>query len=394
MHGKSGSGERDANRVFFIGMALCLIGLVMLMSTGAFVRASGSLEGYAGDPYRLFKRQAICLVVAIMVYIGLRRISFSQLDRLARPFLVAACVLLVAVLLPHVGAEEGHARRWFRIGPASIQPSEFAKLALILFLAHYLARHRDRLHDFRQGVLPPVFVILVVSGLVALEPDLGTSVLLATIGFMMLLVAGVRVRHLVPFAGVGLPALVGFMAFRFDHVLPRIRAFLNPMECYQTRQSLLALGSGGWHGTGLGEGRQKLAFLPQVHGDFLFASIGEELGLLGCLTVLVLFAAFLFFSARLLGRVRAPFPFFVGVGVTGLIGLQAAMNIAVVTASVPPKGIALPFLSQGGTSLLVMVAGLALLVGVGRSESAGTSLVGGEPSGITGRVLCREGSGS
>jgi len=350
-------------------MALTVIGLIMLMSAGAFIPTDGG-QGYQGDPYRLVKRQAACLMIALAVYCVLRRVPLHALDRLARVGLVLAVIPLVLVLVPGIGSVEGSARRWFRIGSTSIQPSEFAKLALIIYLAHYLTHYRHRFADFRGGVLPPVGVILVVTGLVALEPDVGTAVLLASVGFTMLLVAGLRIRHLIPFACVGLPALVGVMALKFEHILPRIKAWLDPMSCYQTRQSLLALGSGHLFGRGLGEGRQKLAFLPQIHGDFLFASIGEELGLVGSLAVLALFAGLVIYSVRLLSRVREPFPFFLGVGVVGLIGLQAAINIAVVTASVPPKGIALPFISQGGTSLLVMWGGLALLVGAGATAES------------------------
>jgi cell division protein FtsW len=362
-----------ADRLFIICVILSVIGLIMLMSAGAFLPTAGS-DGYHSDPYRLVKRQAICLMIALAIYSVLRRVPFETLDRLARIGIVLAVIPLVLVLVPGIGTVEGSARRWFRVGSISIQPSEFAKLALILFLAHYLTHYRHRLSDFRRGVLPPVGVVLLLAGLVALEPDVGTAVLLASIGFMMLLVAGLRVRHLFPFACVGLPALVGLLAIKFEHILPRIKAWLDPMSCYQTRQSLLALGSGHLFGQGLGEGRQKLAFLPQIHGDFLFASIGEELGLVGSLAVVTLFVGLIVFSVRLLSQVRDPFRFFVGVGVVGLIGLQAAINIAVVTASVPPKGIALPFISQGGTSLLVMWGGLALLVGAG--EVAATTDIG------------------
>ncbi|MBN2490345.1 MAG: FtsW/RodA/SpoVE family cell cycle protein [Planctomycetes bacterium] len=368
------SAARDADRVFAICMLLCLIGLFGLLSAAAFL-GGGAAGGaaYGEDPHGLFKRQAVALLIALGVYGLVRRMPLPWLDRSARVGLVLAFGLLLLVLVPGVGSVEGCARRWFRCGPVSVQPSEIAKLALIAFLAHHLSRQRHRLHDFRTGVVPPVAVILALAGLVALEPDIGTALLLAVVGFAMLVVAGVRIRHLLPFAGIGLPALVGLMALRFEHVVPRIRAMLDPMACYQTRQSLLALGSGHVFGRGLGEGRQKLDFLPQIHGDFLLAGIGEELGLVGCLLVLGLFAAFLVHGVRLLGAVADPFGFFAGVGVVCLIGLQAAMNIAVVTASVPPKGIALPFLSQGGTSLLVMFTGLAVLVKAGRAAADGPS---------------------
>jgi len=366
---RSSGPPARADRLFFICLVLSVIGLTMLMSAGAFMPTPDG-DAYHSDPYRLVKRQAICLMLALAVYCAIRRVPVGALDRLARIGLVTGVIALVLVMVPGIGSEEGRARRWFRVGATSIQPSEFAKLALIVYLAHYLTHYRDRLVDFRRGVLPPVGVILVVAGLVALEPDLGTAVLLACVGFTMLLVAGMRIRHLIPFACVGLPALVGLMALKFDHILPRIKAWLDPMSCYQTRQSLLALGSGHFFGLGLGEGRQKLAFLPQIHGDFLLASIGEELGLVGSLAVLALFAGFIVYSVRLLSRVHDPFRFFLGVGVVGLIGLQAAINIAVVTASVPPKGIALPFISQGGTSLLVMWSGLALLVSAGETAES------------------------
>lgn len=373
------SAFSTADVVFILGMALCLIGLIALMSAGAFIQVKDG-DAYHDDPYRLVKRQAVFLLAALAGYVAIRRVPLKWFDSAARIGLAVTLGLLLLVLF--IGTEGGNATRWFRIGPVSVQPSELAKLALIVYLAHYLSRYRARLHDFRRGVMPAVAVIAAVAGLTALEPDLGTALLLTTIGFMMLLVAGVRVRHLLPFVGAGLPAVVLLMAFKFEHILPRLRAFLDPMQCYQTKQSLLALGTGGWLGAGLGEGRQKLAFLPQVHGDFLFACIGEELGLIGTCTVLALFAGLVVFGVRLLGTVRDPFRFFLGTGLVGMIGLQAAINIAVVTASVPPKGIALPFLSQGGTSLVVMVAGLGLLVsaGVGAEEAAAPATVTGQLS--------------
>ncbi len=367
-----------ADRVFVIGMALCMIGLLMVMSASAFLQTAG--EGVAeGNPYRLAARQGLCLLIAIAAYIGVRRMRLAAIDRFARPALVGVGVLLVLVLVPGIGSVEGNASRWLRLGPLSFQPSEVAKLALIVFLAHWLARERDVLRSFKEGVLPTVGIIALVCGLIALEPDLGTSVLLASVSFAMLIVAGMHVRHLLPFAIVGLPAFIAVMALRFEHIVPRFRAFLDPMAHYQTKQSLLALGSGGVFGLGLGQGRQKLAYLPQVHGDFLFASIGEELGLIGTFAVLGLFGLLIWTAVRMLMKVRDPFAFFVGTGVTTLIGLQAAINIAVVTASAPPKGIALPFISQGGTSLIVMVTGLALLVNAGqradeaRARAAGTA---------------------
>lgn len=355
-----------ANRIFVIGMALSLIGLITVMSASAFLySAADNPYGPDADPYRLVKRQAICLLAAVGVYCAVRRIPLPWIDRHARLGLVAICLVLVAVLIPGIGTVEGNASRWLRIGSFSVQPSEFAKVGLIVVLAHRLARGRRAIGDFWQGVLPTVGLIVLVCGLIALEPDLGTSVLLGSISGMMLLVAGVSVRHLLPFIAVGAPLFLAFMIARFEHILPRFRAFLDPMSHYQTKQSLLALGSGGVGGVGLGQGKQKLSYLPQIHGDFLFASIGEEMGLIGTLAVLGLFAALIVYAARMLQQVKDPFAFFLGVGIVGLLGLQAAINIAVVTATAPPKGIALPFISQGGTSLVVMMAALALLVSIG-----------------------------
>lgn len=298
-------------------------------------------------------------------------IDYRKLKPLTPWILGVAMVLLVLVLIPHVGKKINGARRWLLVG----QPSEVAKLALILFLAAYGDYCRRQMRSLKDGLLIPGAVASLVLLLVFVEPDRGTTILLAAMTCVLLLLAGTRVTFIVP------PILLGAagLAFSLWHDpirRERILAFLHP-ELHkegaglQTWQSMLALGAGHWTGLGLGNGLQKNGYIPEQQTDFIFSALGEELGLVATLGVILAFVVLVFCGLKIARQAADRFGFLLAAGITFLIGLQAAINIAVVTGSVPNKGLPLPFVSYGGSSLLVMLTAVGLLVSVARHAGEG-----------------------
>jgi cell division protein FtsW len=270
-----------------------------------------------------------------------------------------------------IGTEINNARRWIRLGPMSFQPSEFAKLAIVIAAASFAAAKANGLASFRNGFIPACILIAPLAGLILVQPDLGTAVFVGAIGLAVLLVAGLRVRHVGMVAAVALPVVIVGMFLKFGHVQDRILVFMDPEadirgKGHQIYQSLIAVGSGGFWGKGLGESTQKLFFLPEEHTDFIFAIVVEELGFVGGAFIIMLFAALAYAGARIAKHARDLPGTLITFGITGAIVLQAAMNIAVVTASVPTKGISLPFISFGGTGLVIALAGVGIVINVAR----------------------------
>ncbi len=355
--------DDDATRLLAIVLALVSIGIVMVWSTSAV------LGDRMGDPTYFLRRQVLW---AILAAIGLALAWATDYRTLLgwRWWLLGAVGLaLVAVFF--APARNG-AHRWFELGGLNAQPSEPAKLAAVLFLVAHAA-DRERLATFR-GAVEGFGVLGLVVGLVALEPDLGTAALIGASGAIVLLVGGVRLAHA---AVLALPAVAAaglYAAARFTHVQTRLFVFLNPDadplgKGYQIRQTLIALGSGGPLGFGLGDSKQKLFFLPEDHTDFILAILGEEMGFVGTLAIVALFAGFVVTGVRIALAAPDRRGFLLALGVTVLIGLQAAMNVAVVTASMPTKGISLPFVSFGGSSLLFAMTGVGLLLNVASGGS-------------------------
>lgn len=337
--------------------SLLALGLVMLYSASMDQQGARYLSmqlEWAG------LGMVACCVAAVMDY--------RWLQKFAWPFLGITVLMLVAVLIPGVGVERNGARRWFDLGPMYFQPSELAKLTLLIGLAAYGARFQQKMRDFRQGLLFPGIVIALICGLVFLEPDFGTTVLLAAVAIILLLIAGANWKHVV------LPTLAGAVlvgvAIVNDPVrLKRIEAFLHPEEHrsgagWQAYQSMVALGSGGVTGLGLGNSRQKLGFVPEHHTDFIFSIIGEELGIIATFGIILAFMAILGSGLYIAWRARDRFGLLIGTAITFLICLQAFINIGVVTSALPNKGLPLPFISYGGSSLLMMLTAIGILLSV------------------------------
>jgi cell division protein FtsW len=341
------------------------IGLVMIFS------ASSALAfAVYHDPTYYLKRQVLWLAVALAVAYGAYRIDYHKLKAISPLLFVLSVASLIVVLIPHVGIVVNTSRRWLGTGSLSIEPSEFAKLALVLFLAAKLSSRGDRITSLVRGLFPLCLAIGLVVMLVLREPDMGTASLLAMVAFAMLFAAGARIEHLGLIFLSTVP-LVALAVLADPYKRARALAFLNPWKDPQNTgfhivQSLLALGSGGIFGVGLGASRAKFFYLPEQYTDFIFAVLGEELGLIGAVGVILLFVIFAHRAVRIALSAPDRFGFFLTIGCTALIVLQAFLNIGVVTSSWPVTGVPLPFISFGGSSLVVCLAAVALIVNVGR----------------------------
>jgi cell division protein FtsW len=295
--------------------------------------------------------------------------------KLSIPMLACMLLLLALVLVPSLGVSAKGARRWLRIGPLSVQPAEMVKLVAVIFMAAYLVRKGDKITLFRDGLLPALIVIGLLSGLVLLEPDLGTVLVLGLVTVGMCFLAGARLSHLLALGLCAIPIVLG-LVLGSSYRRQRLMTFLAPWKDasdagFQITQSFLAFGSGGPFGVGLGEGKQKLYFLPEAHTDFVLALVGEELGFIGTAVVTLLFAFFVWRGFQIAARARVPFGRYLGMGITLLIGGQALVNAAVVTGLLPTKGLTLPFVSYGGSSLVVSLTGVGILLSISRDRHAG-----------------------
>jgi cell division protein FtsW len=312
----------------------------------------------------------LCLAAASVDYRLWRKTSWL--------LFAAALLLLALVLVPHLGRRINGARRWFDFHGVRFQPSEFAKIALIVMLAWYGERFQRQMPSWKRGMLIPGLGIGLVVGLIFVEPDRGTTILLTAVSCAVLLVAGVRWRHFVPPILAGLAALA-FSLWRDPMRMGRICSWLNLEEHksgagYQAYQAMLALGSGGWAGLGLGDSRQKLGFVPEHYTDFILAIIGEELGLIATLAVVVAYVAIFLCGTCIAGRAPDTFGLLLGSGVSFLIGLQAMINIGVVTSALPNKGLPLPFISYGGSNLVVMLTCVGILFSIARQARLSESI--------------------
>lgn len=356
--------------LLFVTIILAVIGLVMVFSASAVVAGNRF-----HDSWYYLKRQLAWLAFGLALLHVASLIDYVWWKRLALPLLGLITVLLVMVLIPSIGAMRNGARRWLDLKVFSIQPAEMAKLIGVIYLAAYLAKKEDRLQQFSAGLLPALLVVGVLSGLVLLEPDLGTVVMLGLVTGGLLFVGGARLSHLSTLALSAVPiglALVLTSSYRRQ----RLMAFLEPWRDasdtgFQITQSFLAFGSGGLFGVGLGEGKQKLFFLPEAHTDFVLALVGEELGFVGTGIVVLFFVLFVVRGFQISSRARMPFGRYLGIGITTLIGTQALINACVVTGLLPTKGLTLPFVSYGGSSLVISLTGVGILLNISRDRQAG-----------------------
>jgi cell division protein FtsW len=344
---------------------LNVVGAVMVLSASSV----SSLTDY-GSAWYFFQRQIAWTAVAVAAFMITARIDYHSWRRWVRPLLLVSGGLLFVVLIPGIGIEVAGSRRWLGTGALRFQPTEIAKLALLVFAADVVARRAKELHDWRRVLRPVLLVMVLLGALVLREPDLDSTIVLMLIAFTVLIVGGVRLRHLAVVGSV--TAVAGtLLAISEPYRRARMFAFLNPSSDasstgYQISQSLIAVGSGGWTGVGLGAGRAKWLFLPNAHTDFIFAIIGEELGLLGCTLVVALFVAFAVLGTRAALRAPDRFGTLLAAGVTAWVVGQAAINIGAVIGLLPVSGIPLPFVSFGGSALVFTMAAAGILGNVAR----------------------------
>jgi len=349
--------------LLFLTLALIGIGLVMLYSSSSIMA-----QERFGDSMYFVKRQIVFALLGLGVLIVSKNLPYVLYRRLVYVILGVTLLSLIIVLLPQVGHRVGGARRWLRFGPISIQPAEFAKLALIIYISYSVAKKKERLRELSVGYAPHLLVSAVFIGLVVMQPDLGTAITFAVLTFLLLFVAGVRLRYLLAtgFAVVPLLALaIAQKGYRWERFL----AFLNPWRdpsdtSFQLLHSLLALGSGGPLGVGLGSGQQKLFYLPEPHTDFILAVIGEETGIFGISIVLLLYALLIYKGVKIALRAPERFGTYLAFGLTLAVGLQAFINSAVVMGLLPTKGLPLPFISYGGSSLITNLLAMGILMNI------------------------------
>lgn len=353
--------------LFIIVMLLVSIGIVMIYSTSA-IYANEKMH----DSLYFLKRHLVYLAAGLFMMILAMAVDIQTLRKLSKPIMAFSIILLILVLIPHIGKETAGARRWFRIGLINFQPSEFAKIAVLIYLADLLARKEKVAKSFLYGYLPPMIVLGFILGLVLLEPDLGTAIAISVVGVLMLFVSGIRPLYIFASLLASIPALY-VLLFRVPYRRKRMMIFLNPWSDkrgagFQIIQSFIALGSGGLFGVGLGQSRQKLFYLPASHTDFIFSIIGEELGFIGAASVVILFILFVWEGMKITFNSGGRFEKLLSISLVCLIALEAVINIGVTAGILPTKGLPLPFISYGGTSLMFHLAAVGLLLNIAKSS--------------------------
>lgn len=364
-----GTRRREPATMLTVTISVLLtLGLIMILSASSV----SSLEDY-GSSFMFFKRQVIWSVIGIVAYITFARLDYRKLKGWGYVLLAGVILMLFAVLVPGLGVTVGGSSRWLALGPLSIQPSELAKIALILFIADVFSRKDpEAVNELPHTLFPVIPAVGLLALLIMAQPDMGTTMLIGTIGFGLLFIAGAPLRYLGAMAALGAP-IAAFGALAEPYRRARVLAFLNPWADplntgYQTIQSLIAMGSGGFFGVGIGASRQKWLYVPNAHTDFIYAILGEEIGLLGTLTVLGMFAFIAYLGIRIARNAPDRFGMYIAAGVTLWISVQALVNIGAVTASLPITGVPLPLVSFGGSSLVVTLIGMGVLTNVARQS--------------------------
>lgn len=352
--------------VLIVTYLLTFVGLIIMFS------ASGVMaETRYGDSTFFLKRQGLWLLSGLVALHWVAQRDYNVWKTFTPYGLVLTFALLVLVLLPFLGTQVNGARRWFRLAGLSIQPGEIAKLAVVLYLASFLVRKEQDLALFTRGVLAPMAVVGLFAGLLLLEPDMGTAVVLTLLLFGLLFLGGARLSHLLVL-GLVLLAVTYTLIMQSDYRRRRLLNFMDPWKDsadtgFQLTQSFVALGNGGWFGVGLGEGQQKLFFLPEAHTDFVLALVGEELGFLGTGLLITLFAILIVKGFKIAGRAPDAFGRHLACGITLLVGIQVLINMSVVSGLLPTKGLTLPFVSYGGSSLIVSLVAMGILLSISRA---------------------------
>jgi cell division protein FtsW len=358
----------DRILLFTVGFLL-MLGLLMVYSASNVIS-----HEYFQDSYYFFKRQMLSCCMGLIAMTFTMFFDYRNYHRLAFPLIVLSGFLLMIVYIPGLGMEHGGGTRWVKIGGFSFQPVELAKLSIVIYIAQFMTRKIDYLRDFRRGLMPSLFVLMIFFILIGRQPDFGSLILIGSVTFVMFFIGGIRVYQIAALLiAAGLLVYAGISSSPYR--LKRWTAFLDPWKDpngvgYHIIQSFYALGSGGIIGTGLGAGMQKLHYLPTPHNDFIFAVIGEELGFIGTLIIVLAFMAIVWRGIRISLSTSDRFGSLLAIGISSLIGIQAFINIGVVTGSLPTKGITLPFISFGGSSMLISLASVGILLNISSAKKA------------------------
>jgi cell division protein FtsW len=340
------------------------VGIIMVYSASSAL----ALKKF-GTSYYFLKKQSIFALLGIVVLVISCHIPYRMFRSLTYPLLILAFVLLVTILISGFGYSAGGAKRWFRIAGFTFQPSEFARFSLVIYLAYSMSQKMNRIKAFNVGFLPHVLVLFLFTVFIMLQPDFGAAVIFGAITWIMLFVGGVRISYLLGSMVLAVPVIYYIMVGA-DYRIERIMSFMNPWQYsadkgYQVVHSLLAFGTGGIWGAGIGKGYQKLFYLPEPHTDFIFSVIGEELGLIGVLIIIGLYTVILWRGISIARNSPDAFGSFAAIGLTTAMGLQICVNMGVALGLLPTKGLTLPFLSYGGTSLLMNMASIGVLMNIG-----------------------------
>ena len=352
--------------MFTVAAILMCIGVVMIYSSSSIY----AWERYKDGFFFLKRHLSFMLIGAVLTFFFMS-IDYRKLKAVARPLLIIALILLVLVLIPGLGREVSGARRWFRFKFLSFQPSEFANLAIIIYMADFISRKGNLMRTFLKGFLAPMCILGAFALLIIIQPDLGSTIAMSVVVLIMLFVSGVRPVYILSLILSSLPALY-LLIFHVAYRRARILAFLNPWvdpkgSGFQIIQSQVALGSGGLFGVGLGHSKQKLFYLPAAHTDFIFSIIGEELGLIGTIGVIVLFIIFIQQGVKIIKNAPDKFGYFLALGLVAMIAFRTVINIGVSCGVLPTKGLPLPFISYGGSSFIFDMVCVGILVNIART---------------------------
>ncbi|MFH1452850.1 MAG: putative lipid II flippase FtsW [Armatimonadota bacterium] len=363
---KNTTGKMDIWLLMFV-LALVTLGLMIVFSASSV--SSDASSRFSHDVFYFFKRQLLWIVIGFIGLIIALNLDIMKLRKYSVLIILGSAALLVIVLIPGIGTCVSGARRWIIFGPFSFQPSEFAKIAIVFYLADFITRRQDNFKQLK-GIFIPAVILMIICGLIELEPDLGTNLVIAGTFFALIFMAGFPLKYILGLFGIGVLA-VGIGILSEGYRIKRMMAFINPWKDplgtgYHTIQSLIALGSGGIFGVGLGQSRQKFFYLPEQHTDFIFAILGEELGLMGTLLVISLFLFIMYRGFKISLQAKHPFYRLLGAGVTFMITLQAFINMGVVTAILPATGIPLPFISFGGSSMFFNLFCIGILLNISK----------------------------
>lgn len=348
-------------------LLLLFIGIVMVYSSSSYY-ALYQKDVYNSEFY--FKKEIIWSIVGVVGMIITMSIDYHKYKKFTPWLVIITLVLLVLVLF--IGADINGAVRWIRLGPLSFQPSELAKYVLVLYLALLIDRRKNKIKKFGEGTIFYLCIAAVFAVLILLEKNLSITAIVMMVAVVMIYVGGAKLSHLLSLIPVGLVALIALI-FTQSYRLKRLTSFLNPWadpsgDSYQLIQSLYALGSGGVFGVGLGDSRQKALFMPEPHNDFIFAIIGEELGLIGCVLIIAIFMFVVVRGITIAVKARDNYGFLLAVGIVSVIAVQAIINIAVVSGSMPVTGVPMPFISYGGTSLVFNLSAMGILLNISRQS--------------------------